>query len=151
MGDKHGAKKFAGVTSRLANARARASEPAASQIATIEEQIAAIGRGDFDAALSRASLDVELEIFAPKEFPFITRARGPEKLRDAIQHNFGSVEDQQPVISHIVAQGDVVVIFGNERGRVKSTGLPYHVEFVHRFTFVEGALQNIRIIVARAT
>ena len=151
MGDKRQAKKFANVTRDLANARARASEPNASQIATIEEQMAAIGRGDFEAALSRASPDVELEIFAPKEFPFISRARGPEKVREAIEHNFGSVEDQQPVISHVVAQGDVVVIFGSERGRVKSTGLPYHVEFVHRFTFAEGALQNIRIIVARAT
>jgi hypothetical protein len=69
MGDKHGAKKFAETTSRLASARARVSEPNASQIATIEDQIAAIGRGDFEAALSRASPDVELEIFAPRNSP----------------------------------------------------------------------------------
>jgi ketosteroid isomerase-like protein len=149
MADRSAGDKFGRVTDRLADARARFSDTTAAQISIIEDQIAAIARGDFEAALSRASADVELEIHAPPEFPFVRRARGPENLRSAITHNFGSVEDQQPVITNVLAESNVVVVFGNERGRIKSTGQPYHVEFVHRFTFADGGLQSIRIIVAR--
>jgi ketosteroid isomerase-like protein len=123
----------------------------AAQIATVEEQVAAIMRGDFEAALRQASPDVELEIYAPQEFPFIRRARGIIELRKALQHNFGGVEDQQPMISNVLAQGDVVVMFGTERGRIRTSGMAYHVEFVDRFTFVDNALKNIRVIVARTT
>jgi hypothetical protein len=42
-------------------------------------------------------------------------------------------------------------MFGTERGRIRATGVAYHVEFVHRFTFTCGVLQNIRIIAARTT
>ena len=66
-------------------------------------------------------------------------------------HNFASVVDQQPTISNIITSGEVVVMFGTERGRIRSTGEPYHLQFVHRFTFAGSALQNIRIIAARAT
>jgi ketosteroid isomerase-like protein len=149
MADRSGGKKFGTVTNGLAAARARCSDTTATHIAAIEDQIAAIGRGDFKAALSRAAADVELEIHAPPEFPLVRRARGPEDVSAAIAHNFGSVEDQEPVISNVLAEGNVVVIFGNERGRIKSTGQLYHVEFVHRFTFLESRLQNIRIIAAR--
>lgn len=67
-----------------------------------------------------------------------------------MRHNFGTVEDQQPVISNVLTQGSVVVMFGTETGKIRATGAPYRVEFVHRFTFVEGVLHNIRIIAARA-
>lgn len=150
MKDKRRPKNFRSITESLAAARTRSSDNAAEQIATIEQQIAAISRGDFEAALRHASSDVELEIYAPQEFPFIKRAHGAGELRAAIEHNFGSVEDQQPVIANVVVQGNVVVLFGSERGRIRSTGADYHVEFVHRFTFDDGALRNIRIIVARA-
>ena len=149
MAEKPRSRNFGPVIDRLAAARAKLPT-AAAQISTVEEQVAAITRGDFDAALRHASPDVELEIYAPPEFPFIRRARGATALRDAMQHNFGELEDQQPVIANVVAHDDVVVMFGTERGRIRSTGAAYQVEFVHRFTFVEGALQNIRIIAARA-
>ena len=142
-------RNFVPVTGRLARARAELAAPAAAQIASIEEQVAAIARGDFDAALRHASPEIELEIYVPPEFPFINHARGLTELRHAMQHNFGAVEDQQPVISNVIAQGDVVVMFGTERGRIRASGMPYHVEFVHRFTFGDGALQSIRIIAAR--
>lgn len=148
--DKKKSKSFAPITDRLADARADLPPAIAAQITTIEEQIAAIGRGDFEAALSHASADVELEIYAPPEFPFIRRARGTADMREAMLHNFGAVEDQQPVVSNVLTQGSVVVMFGTETGRIRTTGASYRVEFVHRFTFVDGALHNVRIIAARA-
>jgi hypothetical protein len=42
------------------------------------------------------------------------------------------------------------VLIGSERGTIRKTGAAYHVQSVHRFTFVENALAHIRIIVAEA-
>jgi ketosteroid isomerase-like protein len=149
MAHRSTGEKFGTFTDRLADERARFSDRSAGHISIIQDQIAAISRGDFEAALSRADDDVELEIHAPPEFPFVRRAKGPANLRSALAHNFGAVEDQQPVISNVLAESNIVVIFGSERGRIKSTGQAYHVEFVHRFTFGDNGLQSIRIIVAR--
>ena len=151
MKDKFRAHNLDSLVEDLARARDRAQGDASLQLATIQEQIDAISRGDFEATLQNASPDIQLEIYMPPEFPFIARARGISALREAMAHNFAAVVDQQPTISNIITSGDVVVMFGTERGRLRATGAPYHVEFVHRFTFDGCALRNIRIIAARAT
>jgi hypothetical protein len=81
MGKKRNAKDFAPIVERLTLDRVNVPDANASHLATIAEQIDAIGRGDFDAALLQAAPDVELEIYAPREFPFIRHARGVPELR----------------------------------------------------------------------
>ena len=142
---KKGLTEFAGQIERT---RPQVPPHAESRLLTVEEQIQAIANGDFDAALKQAAPDVEFEIFAPQGFPFIRRARGTNGLRQAMEHNFSLVDDQQPLLLNVVTQGNVVVIFGTERGRLKATGEPYHMEFIHRFTFDGQALNNISIIAA---
>ena len=129
-------------------ARPQVPPPAESRLMTVEEQIKAIAVGDFEAALKQADPDVEFEIFAPQGFPFIRRAKGIAGLRHAIEHNFNVVTDQQPSLLNVVTQGNVVVIFGTERGRLKESGEAYHMEFVHRFTFAGNSLKSIRVIAA---
>jgi ketosteroid isomerase-like protein len=141
--------RFASFTQDLRRSQERLGDTPGDHLLTIAEQIDAIGRGDFEAALHQANPDLELEIFAPMEFPFIRRARGLEDVRRAIEHNFAALEGQQPVIGNVMGQGDVVVLIGSERGRIRSTGASYHVQSVHRFTFVDGALAHIQIIAAR--
>lgn len=116
---------------------------------SVEEQIDAIGRGDYESAVSHAHPDVEMEVFAPPEFPWIRRARGIAELRNALEHNFSALEQQQPEILNVIAQGDVVVLIGRERGRIRETGAAYDVEFVHRFTFRDRALASVRVIAAK--
>ena len=143
-------RNFRGVTEGLRTARAELDESAAGQVLSIQEQIEAIERGDFDAALRHARADVELEIFGPPQFKFISRARGSSEIRRAMEHNFGLLRDQTPQITNVIVQGDVVVMMGSERGVIAQTGAPYHVESVHRFTFDSGQLTHIRIIAADA-
>lgn len=94
--------------------------------------------------------DVTLDVFAPRHFPFVVKAHGKAELHAAIAHNFAAVEDQRPHISDIFTDGDTIVLFGRERGKVRATGVPYDIEFVHRLTFREGRLAAIRIVVAEA-
>jgi ketosteroid isomerase-like protein len=146
-------KDFGPAVQRLRDARTAApsAEPAITpQIRSIEEQLAAIARGDFAAAVADAVDDVSLEIFAPPEFPFVRQARGRDEFIHAMKTNFGALENQQPEIGNVVAQGDTVVLVGRERGTFRETGAAYSVEFVHRFTFREGRLAAVRIIAAKS-
>lgn len=143
-------RNFTGATRPIKEARETDASPGARHMAAVEAQLAAIARGDYDAAVADARDDVELDIFAPPEFSWLRRARGRQELRKAIEHNFGTLTDQKPEISTVLAQEDLVVLIGREQGRIKETGQEYDVEFVHRFTFREGRLAAVRIIAARA-
>jgi ketosteroid isomerase-like protein len=148
-------KDFSAISRRLDEAVAELSKPnpAAAighHVRSVQQQIDAIGRGDLESAVANAHEDVTLEIFAPPEFQWIRRASGVENLRQAIQHNFESLDEQHPEITSVTAQGDTVVLIGRERGRIKATGAPYDVEFVERFVFREGRLAAVKIIAARA-
>ena len=61
-----------------------------------------------------------------------------------------SVDEQRPTIRDVFAEGDTVILFGAETGRIRSAGTSYMVEFVERFTFREGRLVAIRIVGAYA-
>lgn len=148
-------KDFSRVQDRLRRARegrdGKSRPSATGHIESVEAQIAAIARGDYESALSGAAPDVELDIFAPPEFPFIRKARGIAELRHALAVNFQSVVNQDPEVNTVVTEEDVLVVIGRERGEIRETGLPYEVEFVHRFTFRDGRLIGIRVIVAKAS
>ena len=148
-GDPVPPRDFRSISKKLRRARKDLAEDAAEHVLTVQEQIEAIERGDFEAALHQADPALELEIFAPPEFPFTTRARSIGAVRRAIADNFGAIADQQAEIANVLAQGDVVVLIGHERGRIRETGTRYEIQFTHRFTFKNRALTHIQIIAAR--
>lgn len=145
---------FADLSQKIGDAADHAANPAdrrSAHIRAIQAQIDALGRGDIAGVLQHAHPDVELEIFAPLEFRWVTRARGTEEVRRAIAHNFDSVEDQQPEVLNIVSEGDVVVLIGRERGVIRASREAYDVQFVQRFTFRAGRLAAVQIIAANTT
>ena len=81
----------------------------------------------------------------------MSRAEGIVELRAALEQNFAAVDQQVPQITNVFAEGDSVVLFGRESGRMVATGRPYDVEFVQRFTFHDRQLADVRIIAAHAT
>lgn len=141
---------FAAASSQLHRTAEGASPHAREHLLSIEAQLDAIARGDFDAVFDSAHDEVTLEIFAPPEFPWIRQTRGIAELRHAIAQNFGSVDDQQPEIRDVFVEGDTVILFGRERGAIRQTGRRYDMEFVQRFSFREGRLASVRIVAAHA-
>src|SRR5689334_22372400 len=134
-------KDFSGVTNRLGEAVAegdRTDSAAAENLRSIQRLIDAIGRGDLEAAIANAHADVRFEIYGPPAFPWVRQATGIEELRNAIRHNFASLDEQHPGITSLTAQGDTIVLIGRESGRVKATGTPYRMQFVQRFLFRDG-------------
>ena len=114
----------------------------------VRRQFELLGRGDLDAFLAEMHADVKLEIAAPHKFPWMRTAHGVTALREAIAHNFSVLEGQQPELVSIVAQGNVVIVIGRERGRIRQSGEPYDVYFTYRFTFRDGKLWRILEIAA---
>jgi ketosteroid isomerase-like protein len=93
-----------------------------------------LGRGDIDSFCGGFTEDVELEIHAPAEFAFVRLAKGREKFRAAIEHNFAMLAEQQAEVLNVVAQGHSIVLIGRERGRLGASGHPYEAHFVYEFT-----------------
>jgi ketosteroid isomerase-like protein len=141
-------KNFANVSAVLQQAAGERTADSAQHLRWIQTQIEAIERGEFGSVVENAHDDATLEIFAPAQFPFIKRAQGKPALLGAISHNFTALEEQQPEIRDIFSEGDTVVLFGRERGKVRQSGVRYDVEFVERFSFRDGKLASIGIVVA---
>lgn len=122
----------------------------AGDIGTVERQVAAIRNGEYVGAVANAHDDVELQVFAPREFSWTSQARGRAALKAALKHNVGTVEDRRRRVANVLSQGDAVVLFGREQGRIRQTGEAYDIDFVHRLTFRDGRLASVRIIAARS-
>jgi ketosteroid isomerase-like protein len=119
-----------------------------SRVNAVREQFEALGRGDMEGLLQHLHPDVELEIAAPAEFPWRRTARGLDEFRSAVEYNFGVVQDQDPRLVSITAQGDVVVVVGRECGRIRHSGTHYHVYFTYHFTFRDDKVHRILEIAA---
>ena len=119
-----------------------------SRVNAVRQLFETLGRGDMAAFLHHLHPDVELEIAAPAEFPWRRTARGLDELRSAVEYNFGVVQDQDPRLVSITAQGEVVVVVGRECGRIRYSGAHYHVYFTYQFTFLDDKVHRIMEIAA---
>jgi hypothetical protein len=57
-----------------------------------------------------------------------------------------AIENQEPEIRSVVAQGDVVVIVAHEHGRLRDSRRPYTLHWVQMFTFRDGRVARFRLI-----
>jgi hypothetical protein len=57
-----------------------------------------------------------------------------------------AIENQEPEIRSVVAQGDVVVIVAHERGRFRDSRRPYALHWVQMFMFRDGRVARFRQI-----
>jgi uncharacterized protein len=116
----------------------------AENVRLLQEQYRAIARRDFAAALAYFADDVQFEVHGPKDLPFAGQWNGRAEMATALAKNFALVADQRPVIQHLVAQGDTVVVFARETGRFVETERPYDVHFVQLFQFRDGKVVRVR-------
>ena len=112
----------------------------------VQESYRAIARGDFAAFFESVAEDVEMEFVGAPHAPFARRWRGRDEAARAVRENFSQVEEQRPEIQTVVAQGDLVVIVPQERGRFRATGRRYETHSVQIFTFRDGKVARFRQI-----
>jgi ketosteroid isomerase-like protein len=119
----------------------------ALNVRLLREQYLAMARGDFDAAMGLFHDDVDFEITGPPAVPFLGRWRGRSEVGEAMRRNFAMVEDQEPEIRSLIAQGDIVVVVAHERGRLRASGSPYSLHWVHVCTFHGGKVVRFHEII----
>jgi ketosteroid isomerase-like protein len=115
-----------------------------ANLRVLADQYAAIARGDFNAIEAMVSDDFVFEMMteAPIPFPHVVRGRGG--LGEQLRKSFEEVEQQIPEVQTIVAQGNLLAVFGFERGRVRTSGELYALHWVQLFTFRDGKIVSIR-------
>lgn len=135
---------------RLGDARVQEKQDEASNIELIKSVVAAIGRNDLAAVGQLLADDAQLDIKGYEELPFIRSASGRNAVLDAIRENFGALQDQEPTIEAVVAQGDTVVIVSAEEGMVRATGARYRIEGIQRFVCRDGKIRLVHEIMVQA-
>ena len=115
-----------------------------AHVRAIQQMFEAFARSDLTAFLDDVHPDVDLEIFAPADFPWIRRARGLAKFRAAVEHNFAAHGAQRPEVLNVVAQGNIVVLIARERRRLRESVQEFDMHFAYEFTFRDGKVWRIR-------
>jgi ketosteroid isomerase-like protein len=119
-------------------------------VEAVEALVKAVARDDYDFFSRVVSDSVSLKILAPPDVPFIRNAQGAPAFLDAVRRNFAMVEDQNPVMLSIVAQGETVVCIARETGRYTKDGQAYDLHAMQEFVFRDGKLERIFEICAQS-
>lgn len=134
---------------RAGDAESDAKPQERRNVDQLQRMIRSIAEGRFDELRDQLDPEVEFEIVAPDEVPWVRHARGAGEVAAAIEENFGTVDEQQPEPLALVAQGDTVMVMSRETGRWRESGRPYRVVNAQQFTFRDGRLAGYRSVVGR--
>jgi ketosteroid isomerase-like protein len=98
----------------------------------------AFGRGDINGLLAQLDPDVEWRTPGPADLPTAGQRRGLDGVQEFFQTLSGLVETLRFEPKQFIAQGDMVMVIGDDTSRVKATGTTLEIRFVHAFTVRNG-------------
>ena len=113
-----------------------------TNIQTVKDFFAAIGRGDGEALLALAAEDIEW-IIPGEDWPLAGTRHGHAGLADLLETASRSIETTTEP-REFVAQGDRVLVVGFARGRIKATNKTFEDDWVFAITVRDGRLTSIR-------
>jgi hypothetical protein len=107
----------------------------------VKDFFAAIGRGDVNGLLALSAEDIEW-IIPGKDWPLAGTYRGHAGLGDLLQKSETLETSTEP--REFVTQGDLVLVIGFARGRIKATNKTFEDHWVFAITVQNGKLTNVR-------
>lgn len=111
----------------------------------VQEAYAAFGRGDIPAVLNVFADDMEYFVPGPTDIiPTAGQRRDPEQVAQLFATINETEEVQQFEPQEFIAQGDMVVVLGHSRARVKSTGRTLEGDWVDVITLRDGKAVRYR-------
>jgi hypothetical protein len=117
-----------------------------TNVDTVQEAYAAVGRGDIPALLDLLTDDVEWALQGPSVIPFAGTRYGREGVAEFFSLLGETVEFQEFEPREFVAQGDTVVVLGFERNLIKPTGRTFEQEWAHVYTLRDGKVAKHRAL-----
>jgi uncharacterized protein len=107
-------------------------------VETVRRGYEAFVRGDLDALLGLFDEQVEWRTPGPADLPTAGQRRGHGQVREFFGTLNQMFEIQRFEPRTFVAEGDRVVVLGEETARVRSTGKVIEQRWAHAFTFSNG-------------
>ena len=109
-------------------------------VAIVRRGYEAFGKGNLDGLISLMDDNVEWVSPGPKDLPTAGQRRGQQEVRKF----FGSVNELYDFESFepetFVSEGDLVVVLGTDRVKVKATGKTITESWAHAFTVKNGKI-----------
>ena len=106
----------------------------------------AFDRGDIPAMLGMLTDDVEFTMQGPPVIPWAGTHREREGVTEFFSLLGENLEFERFEPREFVAQGDTVVVLGDDRSLVKSTGRAFEEEWAHVYTLRDGKIAKGRFI-----
>ncbi|QDF37588.1 nuclear transport factor 2 family protein [Bradyrhizobium symbiodeficiens] len=113
-----------------------------TNIQTVKDFFAAIGRGDRKALLALVAEDIEW-IIPGQNWPLAGTHRGHDGLADLLETASRSMETSTEP-REFMAQGDRVLVVGFATGKIKATNKTFRDDWIFAITVRDGRLTNIR-------
>ena len=116
-----------------------------TNVRTVRQLFACFGQGDIAGAVSLLTVDVEwLVAGRPEIVPWAGIRRGREQVALFFTILAETVELQQLRPLELMTDGDIVVVFGHEQSRVKTTDRVCASDWVMAFTLRDGQIARFR-------
>ena len=106
----------------------------------VRQAYEAFGSGDIPAMLGMLTDEVEFTLQGPPVIPWAGTHRGREGVAEFFSLLGENLEFERFEPREFVAQGDMVVVLGDERSLVKSTGRAFEQEWAHVYTLRDGKI-----------
>ncbi len=122
-------------------APALAAEAAPAPKTTVQALYAAFGAGDMAKIMSLIATDATWTYYAPKEMlPFAGTYKGRDGVAAFFANDAKYVEVKGNDVNEMIAEGDKVVVLGQEHGVVRATGKAFDARWTHVFTVKDGQI-----------
>ena len=113
---------------------------ASDPTSTVQRMFAAFGAGDLEALVETVHPESRWTYYGAN--PRLTRAEfnGRAEVRRFFERILERLEMTTFDTDEFVSQGDTVVIFGSEAGRVRATGQPFENEWAQKYVVRDGQI-----------
>jgi len=121
-------------------------EPEEKNVELIKNVYTSIGQGDIPKVLSMMSDDVEIRLPGPSAIPFSGTYRGHEGFKKFATRLVENIdwEAREMEVLEFIAQGDRVVVLGNEHLTARPTGRSWMTDWVMVWTVINGKVTLLR-------
>jgi ketosteroid isomerase-like protein len=109
-----------------------------SNVDIVRSGYEAFGRGDLDALMTLFAEDISWVTPGPPELPTAGNRRGLQQVGEFFQTLDTHFEVQQFIPRDFIAEGNKVVVTGDEVARSRKTGRPINIAWCHVFDMRDG-------------